>query len=113
MRRIGYRVAALTILAMLLQAIIGSVGNHPETDDLWAYAVFAGLPAMVFLVIGVRGNLYTGWDFLVAAFATALAVERGLSSHWVYASAFLLATVLTQLAPQWRDVPRKGSSQEE
>lgn len=60
------------------------------------------MATLVFAVAGWRGGTGAGWGYLVAAFGTALAAERGLTAHWLYAAVFLLAVVLTQLVPIWR-----------
>ncbi len=98
-RRLGYGIAALTIAAMLLQALIGWTQDHPRSADLWAYGALIGLPATVFLILGVRGHRHVGWGFLAVALASRFAADHGLPIYWGYGGAFVLATVLTQIVP--------------
>jgi hypothetical membrane protein len=102
MRRLGNAIALLTIVAMVAQAIVGSVSDHPRAHHLWAYLLFICVPAAVVLVLNARGNRNAGWGFLVAAFGAEQAASFGLTSHWFYAVAFVLSTSLTQILPMWR-----------
>lgn len=103
MRRLANAIALLTIVAMLVQAIVGSVSDHPRAHHLWAYVLFSCVPAAVVLVLGARGNSFAGWGYLLAAFGAEQAAAFGLTSHWYYAVAFVLSTSLTQILPVWRE----------
>ncbi len=109
MQRLGYGIAALTLLAMLLRAIVSTISDHPRTYDYWAYVTFIVPPTVVFLILGIRGHRHAGWGFLVSAFGAEQAADYGLTSHWVFAIAFVLATTLAQVMPMWRDGLRAGT----
>lgn len=103
MRRLGNAVAIVVIIAMLVQAVLGSLSDHPRAHHLWAYVLFICGPAVVVLVLNARGNRFAGWGFLVSAFGAEQAADFGLTSHWFYAVAFVLATALIEILPVWRD----------
>ncbi len=108
MRRLGNAIAIVAMIAMLVQALIGSVSDHPRAHDLWAYVLFICGPATVFLVLDARGHRFVGWGFLISAFGAEQAADFGLTSHWFYAVAFVLATVVTEILPVWRDAALNG-----
>lgn len=81
MRHLGYGIAALTLLAMLLHAIVSTIGDHPRAYDHWAYLTFIVPATVVFLILGTRGNRHVGWGFLVSAFGTEQAADYGLTSQ--------------------------------
>jgi hypothetical protein len=109
MRRLGYALAALTLATMLLHALIATVQNHPNAYDFWAYLLFISPATVVVLILGERGHRYAGWGFLIPAFGAEQAADYGLPSHWAYAVAFVLATVLAQVVPMWGDLPRTSA----
>ena len=87
----GYLIGLLTTIVLLVDASTAHLRNATRADDVIAYAVFAGIPAVVAVVAYQWQSIRSAWVFLVPVAICAIAGERGFAQFWAYALAFAIA----------------------
>ena len=89
----GYLIGLLTTVVLLVDASTAHLRNATRAEDVVAYAVLAGIPAVVAMVAYQWQSMRSAWVFLVSVCLCAMAGERGFAQFWAYALAFAIAGI--------------------
>ncbi len=90
----GVRIAVITVLVLLVDALTAHQRNAPRADELLDYGVLVSGSAVIILALNRWWPTYMSLGFLVVGYICARVALRGFDQYWGYGVAFVIATVI-------------------